>query len=439
MNYSEKNLNKVKQTKKLDIFFSFMFLVGLYSGISLYITDELFIPYILCGISSIYFFINNFYDLKTFQIIPFFYIAVITCVGIIFSDKNDEFFFEKIKGFIQLFYSMFISYIFYLNLKKWEPKKVSNLFMIFIILILIGAFLEIFTDFKEISDKLRGIIYRSNLYDADLRDIYFYGIVRPKLFTEEPSHVAKFFILSLFVWFSLTKIRMRYYMMLLFLILGLFMIRSPIIFLFIPICFIVEIFYRKKINFYFKIKYKGIAIDKSFSVLIILATIIVILFFNNILEKRINLMIGGYDDSFSIRFTGPFLIAVEVLKKYPLWGAGISGKEAISEIIDNIYYKIGVKYYSIYGFSTNIIFSYLIYYGYLGAVLFGIGLLTLVKRLKIDSKVFLFSCFIIFGQTMGGFASLRPWGYFFIIATVSKFSKHYLQRNNGSIIYSKIS
>ena len=59
MNYSDININKVKRTNKIDIFFAFIFLFGLYSGISLYITDELFIPYILCGLPAVYFLITS--------------------------------------------------------------------------------------------------------------------------------------------------------------------------------------------------------------------------------------------------------------------------------------------------------------------------------------------------------------------------------------------
>ena len=435
MNYFEPNIKNIKQSKKMDVFFVFIFLFGLYSGISLYITEELFIPYILCGITAIYFFILCLNDLKIYQLSPIIFLAVITFLGIIFSDQMSEYFFERMKGFVQLFYSMIISFFFFHNLRKWRPGAVCNIFMAFIILILLGTFFEQFTNFKEISDDIREHLFRGNLYDADLRDIYFYGMIRPKLFTEEPSHVAKFYLLCLFVWFSLSEAKFRYILMFLFTVLGIVMIRSHLILLIIPISFIVEVFFRKKVIFKINNKYKELAINKSFAIMMVFVTIIILLSINTIIDKRVNQIIQGEDDSFKIRFTGPIIIAVEVLKKYPLWGAGITGKEAIEEIIKKVYYNIDVTYFSIYSFSTNIIMSYFVYYGYLGAILFGLGFFTLIKRLKIDSKVFLFTCFIIFAQTMGGFVTLRPWGYFFIIATVSKFSKHYFQKNYGSTVH----
>lgn len=420
----EKNKNKIKQ-KNIDVFFTFVFLLGLYSGISFYITDDLFIPYIFCLVPAVYFFIMNLNELKVYHLSPFAFLAVITFIGILFSDQMSEYFFERIKGFVQLFYSIIISFVFYLNLRKWKSSTVSSLFFILIILILIGTFFEIFTDFKEISDDLREKIFKGNLYDADLRDIYFYGMIRPKLFTEEPSHVAKFYLLSLFVWFSLSENRIRYIIMFIFTALGIFLIRSHLILIIIPISIVVEAFYRKKVRLNFKHKYKGLSVDKSFAILIIIVAIMLISSINTIVDKRVNQIISGDDDSFKIRFTGPIIIAYEVLKKYPLLGAGISGKEAIQDIINNVYYNIDVKYYSVYSFSTNIIMSYFIYFGVFGGILFGIGIYILIKRQKIIKKNLLFIIFIFFSQTMGGFVSMRPWGYFFIIAAVTTFISYH--------------
>jgi hypothetical protein len=305
----------------------------------------------------------------------------------------------------------------------------------FIILILFGTFLELFTDFKDISDDFRENVFKGNLYDADLRDIYFYGMIRPKLFTEEPSHVAKFYILCLFVWFSLSEAKFRYILMFIFTMLGIVMIRSHLILIIIPISIIVEAFFRKKVRLRLKNKYNGLVIDKSFAITIIVVSIIMILFINIIIDKRVKQIIQGDDDSFKVRFTGPIIIAVEVLKKYPLWGAGISGKEAIEEIIDNVYYSLDVKYYSIYSFSTNIIMSYFIYFGLLGGILFGIGLYVFIKRLKIPMIKLTFIIFVMFSQTMGGLVSMRPWGYLFIISAVTTFSTYYCKDNFEKPMY----
>ena len=404
-----------------DIIFSIIYLFGLYSGISFYISDELYIPYIPCGIAAIYFLIYNFNALKFKNILPILYLSFVTLLGIIFSDHISEYDIERMKGFIQLIYSMFLSFIFYLNLKKWNPHKLCRLFIFFIFFILIGAILEIYTDFKEISDNFRNIVFRSNLYNADLRDIYFYGIIRPKLFTEEPSHVAKFYTLCLFVWFSLSNHKYRYIILFILTSIGLFLIRSPILLIIVPISYFIEIFLRKNLKFKIILKRKRVILEKSLAVIIVFLTILGLYSFNTVLEKRLTEIASGNDDSFNLRFLGPGLIAIEVLKEYPIWGAGVTGKEAISGIIDEVYYKINVNYYSIHSFSTNIAMSFLIYYGLLGGILFGLGVIFLLKRLQINHKFFILITFLIFGQTMGAFVGLRPWGYFFVIVSVTHF------------------
>ena len=230
----------------IDYFFSSLFLIGLYTGVFYYISDKLYIPFYLCGISSIYFAIKNLSKIKIYHLTPIIYLSVVTFVGILFSDNMTIFFIERIKGFVQLIYSIGISYLFFLNVKDWPPRKVCTLFLFCIYFILVGTTLEILTDFKRVSDAFRETVFRDFLYDSDFRDLAFYGIIRPKLFTEEPSHVAKFLTLCVFVWFSLSTSRFRYILLISFSISGLFLIRSPLIFIIIPLSLLTEILFRKR-------------------------------------------------------------------------------------------------------------------------------------------------------------------------------------------------
>ena len=166
----------------------------------------------------------------------------------VFAPGPYEFFFERFKGIIQLIYSSSIALLFFINIRRWDVKSVSRLFLGFFIFILIGTALEVYTPFKHLSDEFRHMVFRWGLYEADMRDLYTYGKVRPKLFTSEPSSVASFYVLSLFVWFSLSENNRRYLLYLFFITLGLFLIRSPIIILSIPLALAVEIFLRNDIN-----------------------------------------------------------------------------------------------------------------------------------------------------------------------------------------------
>jgi len=240
--------DRIQTPLKLDFFFSFLFLCGLYTGVFFYFTDKLFIPFVICGLTAPYFILKNINSIRLPYLAPLIYIYAITVLGMVFAPEVSEVFFERFKGLVHLIYSSSIGLLFFINMRKWKPELVSKLFMGFVLFILVGAMLEVYTPFKYLSDEFRHWGFRSGLYEADLRDIFTYGQIRPKLFTSEPSHVAKFYILSLFVWFALTRNAWRYFIYIFFMAGGLTIIRSPIIVVSIPLALGVEIFLRKSIN-----------------------------------------------------------------------------------------------------------------------------------------------------------------------------------------------
>jgi hypothetical protein len=404
---------------KPDIFFSILFLSGLYTGVFLYISDNLFIPYFICGLSAIYFLIRNAHRLSFYCFMPLIYLYLITAVGMVFAPAPFEFFFERFKGFIQIMYSSSIGLLFFIHMRRWNNTAVSRLFMGFLIIIVAGATLEVFTKFKYLSDEFRHMVFRWGLYEADLRDLYTYGQIRPKLFTSEPSHVAKFYVLSLFVWFALSENKKRYVLYLFFISAGLVLIRSPIIILSIPLALAVEIFFRNRpvLN----------TILSRYSPLnrgnILILSVIFIFFLsiglNTILSGRVQKIIIGPDESFALRVVGPALIAIDTIKEYPLWGTGITGKEAASEIIFDAYWRIGYRINRVYDANINFLSLFISYYGLLGGLLFIGGFIFLVGRLEIKGGMFIALTILLFSQTMGAFVGLRTWGYIFIILLVA--------------------
>ena len=415
--------NFTEDVSRLDIFFSILFLSGLYTAVFLYFSDRLFIPYIICGLSAIYFLIKNRNIIDFSYFLPLLYLYVISGVGMVFVPGSYEYFFERFKGLAQLVYSSSIALLFFIHMRKWEAETVSKLFFGFMIFILAGTMLEVYTPFKNLSDEFRHIIFRCGLYEADLRDLYTYGQVRPKLFTSEPSHVAKFYILSLFVWFALSENKKRYFLYLFFISAGLILIRSPIIILSIPLALAVEIFLRRDINFTNFIDKERPFIGKSLMILIFISIVFLSFALNTILAQRVSKMLAGTDKSFAIRISGPAVIAFDTIKQYPLWGAGITGKEAIANIIFNAYRKIGFKVYRVYDSNANFLSLFISYYGVLGGLLFIAGFRSLVRRLEIEKGIFIILTILLFSQTMGAFVGLRTWGYIFIVLLVASYYK----------------
>lgn len=412
-----------EKISKIDIFFSVLFLCGLYTGILFYFSDRLFIPYVICGLTAPYFLFKNRHDLNLSYFTPLIYLYAVTMVGMVFAPEPFQEFFERFKGIVQLIYSSSIGLLFFINMRKWKPELVSKLFMGFVIFILIGTMLEVYTPFKYLSDDFRHMVFRSGVYEGDLRDLCTYGQIRPKLFTSEPSHVAKFYILSVFVWFALSKNNWRYLLYIFFSTAGFVLIRSPIIVLSLPLALLVEVFLRKSVSLSSIITEEKPVIRGTLSVLIIISVLLLTVALSTILAKRTSTAIAGTDGSFAGRITGPVLIALNTVKKYPLWGAGITGKEAIADVIFGSYWAIGFKRYDVYSASSNILMSFITYYGILGGCLFVAGFIALLRRLEIGHGTFIALSVLIFSQTMGAFVGLRIWGYIFIILLIASYAR----------------
>jgi hypothetical protein len=297
----------------------------------------------------------------------------------------------------------------------------------FVIFILIGATLEIYTPLEYLSDKFRHSVFRNGIYEADIRDIIVYGQIRPKLFTSEPSHLAKFFVLSLFVWFALSRHKWRYLIYLIITAGGFVLIRSPIIILSLPLSLTVEIFLRKNINLNNIITKGGPVAKKTFVALMIISTLLITVSANTIFIHRVRNAISGVDESFAGRITGPALVALNTVKEYPIWGAGITGKEAIAGVIFDSYLAVGVRKNDVYAAGCNFLMLFISYYGIVGGGLFIAGFIAFLRQLKIRNGMFIMLSIVIFSQTMGSFVGLRTWGYIYIILLAANCSKFYVK------------
>jgi hypothetical protein len=363
---------------------------------------------------------------------------VVTFIGMLVAPEPVRYFPERFKGFIQLIYSVTIGLLFFFHLKSWLPEYLAKLFLIFIIFILIGSALEIYTPFNIFSDTFRNLVYKRSIYESNFRDIYLYGQIRPKLFTQEPSYVALFFVLASFVWFTSTQNMYRYSILILFTALGLLLIRSPTVILIIPLAFIVEIFIRKSFTISMLIIKKKQPTSLSVFIWIAIFLLLSIVAFHTILSNRIDQFSAGRDSSTKARITGAVYIIANTIKQYPLWGSGITGKESIEKIIKKTYWSVNVRHSSVYSFTANFLIMFFVYYGILGSVLFIAGIITFFRRLHSKNWIFITISIFIFSQAMGAFVGARTWSYIFIILTISSYSERFQDNNQlKSIILNK--
>ena len=90
------------------------------------------------------------------------------------------------------------------------------------------------------------------------------------------------------------------------------------------------------------------------------------------------------------------------------------------------HWAVVVRGNDVYFAGCNFLMLFIAYYSILGGGLFIVGLIALLRRLKIGNGMFVTLSIIIFSQTMGGFIGLRTWGYVFIIALVASYPRYYV-------------
>src|SRR5690606_6753762 len=81
------------------------------------------------------------------------------------------------------------------ELRTWPSALLRRWFLVGAVIVTILGALEYISMFRAVSDTVRQVLYDNDnqfLYEGDERDLALHGAVRPKVFTQEPSHPAKF-------------------------------------------------------------------------------------------------------------------------------------------------------------------------------------------------------------------------------------------------------
>lgn len=295
-------------------------------------------------------------------------------------------------------------------------------YLLFLLLfVLIIANLEVYIEFfRDISDSFRDYFYEgAYIYTSDSRDFLISGKVRPKVFTQEPSHVAKMLTFSICAYGLLLPRKVSHF----FIVLALFIISfvtisSPTIF-------------SGAILYVYLFFFLG-AYHQSHRVLVSYVALIVIVLFNLNMSwvasflpgERMELIALGLDNSMLERFEGPKQILFKVLQEKPFFGIGIGAREVVQEIVVSVYFKFDMFHvqniidnpgYSGWG---NAFFESFIYFGLINGFVFILILLYILNRLGLPAHAFFAIFFIIFSSD-AGFTAPRVWFYFSLVCAAS--------------------
>jgi|GEM_PF-5435837 len=204
------------------------------------------------------------------------------------------------------------------GLRQWTPPGFVRLTLAALLLILAGAAAERWLGLGAVSDAVREALYPQDItYAADRRDQLLYGGIRPKLFTTEPSHIAKFYVLMLLAWYATARTSWRVPGLYALLAGGVLLVQSPTVLVALPACWIADL-----------CRSRGGLGWLLAAVAALLLAPLALVAGESLFAGRLAHILSGQDTSFLLRIVLPFEVMARVWSDYPLFGLGFGAKES---------------------------------------------------------------------------------------------------------------
>lgn len=395
-----------------------LYLFGVYTNISLGITGALYIPNIFGILATVIMVVLGATRDSRTPTAPLVKLIGFLAITTLVANSGLAYLSIRIPSFIQMtaaIVSFFIAVSFML---QFSASTLRRIFLGWLIFLVVGCIVEMYTPVRGLSDAFRQLAYSERfLYGALDRDISLYGRIRPKLFTQEPSHVAKAFIAFSVAWHCLSISKSRTFIVFVLTAVMTATLRSPFVLLAIPLTLICVQILRMSTRVDTSTVQTPRRVSPMPVMLPVLATVMAgvgsIAF-----ASRWESLASGSDFSFFSRFVGPFLVARETLSDYPLFGAGLGAKEFIFPYFNTVFAQFGSSryLYDIYLDTLgNGLANSLTFFGIVGAALFYI---LLTRLFRVFGPYMGFAGTLIalcFFNLDGAIEGIRMWGYIAIV------------------------
>lgn len=404
----------------IDTILVVIFLLGLYLGVSLSISEKVPLTCAPSGIAGLIMLWR-----RRDQIVPKHLAGLLTVVTVylcsVLSAHDYAFLSKRFTGLLQLTYSLVIAYAMFLTLRHGERRQIARILLVFCLAIIVGCLLEAYAGLRPISDAVRERLYQSDqVYDADLRDQVLYGRVRPKLFTSEPSAVTFAYTHFSSLWLVISPWRRKFVAYLGLVGLALVVLPGPtlvlMVFLMAPyMVFLAGIRPGQRASVSRTVGMLGLA-----GVMVAAAVVFGSIFF----AERLKELADGRDASFFYRFTGPMLVAFDVFRHYPWAGAGLTGEPFISNDVINVYmnspaFQAAWRIDRVADVLTNYVWLHWIYLGLVWGVLCIVAISVWLRLLGVPSVLYCWIVWVILGQASGSYVGPKTWSVMLIAAAAS--------------------
>ena len=403
----------------VDLVLICIFLAGLYTNYTIMVSQKVPLPSAPSGIAGLLLLWRR-RDLITPRALVGFCAILTLYLFSIFWATNITFLSRRTNGLIQLTYSLVIGYALFLTVTHASRRQIAGLFLGFALVIAIGCLLESHAGLKPVSDAVRKVIYSKGVYENDLRDLYFYNRVRPKFFAPEPSSVIFCYALSSFVWLVVSTSRWKVLGYLALLGLGLSAMPGPTLLLMLLLLVPYLLFLGSRRNGRLDATRFLVVACASMLLLGVAAVLAQTLF-----KDRLEAVTSGNDPSFFYRVQGPAMAGVEILGRYPIAGAGLTGEPFVEREVTNLYVRS--RFYSagwqVVSPSTELLINYFwlhwIYLGFVWGVVIIAVMTAWLRVLGVPSAAFCWTVWAILGQSSGAYVGPTCWAVLFLAAAAA--------------------
>ncbi len=397
-----------------DVALICVFLIGLYTNYTIMVSEKVPLPTVPSGVAGLVLLWRR-RDLITPRALTGFIAILLLYLISLLCATDMSFLPRRTNGLIQLAYSLTIGYALFLTVTQASRGQVAGIFLGFALVILVGCLLETHAGLRPISDAVRNVLYAKGVYENDLRDLLFYQQVRPKFFASEPASVTFCYALFSFLWLVVSRWRWKLVVYVGLVTVGLVAMPGPtlllMLLLIVPYLMFLESRRGGRLN---AVRFLMVACGGT----LLLGAVVVLA--QVLFPERLEAILSGNDPSFFYRVQGPALAGLDIMGRYPIAGAGLTGEPFIEEEVTNLY--IRSPYYSagwqIVSPATELLINYFwlhwVYLGFFWGVTMIVVITGWLRVLRVPSVGFCWLVWAILGQASGAYVGPTCWAVLFL-------------------------
>jgi hypothetical protein len=402
----------------LDCGLVILFLVGLYLGVAIQITEKVPLTCAPSGFAGLWMLWRRRNEIRQSHLAGLL-LVLLVYLGSILSADNINFLGKRTTGLLQLTYSLVIAYGMFLTLIRAERSQIAAILLTFCLFIIVGCTLEEWGGLRGISDAVRAKLYNAGVvYDADLRDEILYGRVRPKLFTSEPSAVTFAYTHYCAVWLAISAWRYKYVVYAGLLGLAIVVLPGPTLMLMLLLATPYLMFLAGGA--------RRTSPSRMIGAVVISCLVVLVAYVGGqvLFAARLQDLQSGKDASFFYRFTGPMLVAFDMFKHHPWAGSGLTGEPYIADRVLDVFmnsasFQSAWRIPKVADVLTNYFWLHWIYLGAVWGVIVLVALTAMLRMLGAASLLYCWAVWTVLGQASGSYVGPKTWAVLLIAAATT--------------------